>query len=173
MGKVVFIIGGSRSGKTAFALAKAREASVGSSRVYIATAQPLDAEMEERIEKHRRERGSTWATCEEPLYLGRAVRAASGAHAVAVIDCLTLWLSNLLCSTLDAAAAQDDFIDSLASAGLTLDVFVVSNEVGMGIVPDNEMARQFRDMAGRLHQRLAGLADEVYLMAAGIPVKIK
>jgi adenosylcobinamide kinase/adenosylcobinamide-phosphate guanylyltransferase len=90
-----------------------------------------------------------------------------------VIDCLTLWLSNLLSGNLDVEEAQDDFIDSLAAPGPALDIFVVSNEVGMGIVPENEMARQFRDMAGRLHQRLAGLADEVYLMAAGIPVKIK
>ena len=173
MSKVVFIIGGSRSGKTAFALSRALETSGESSRVYIATAQPLDAEMEERIEKHRKERGSAWATCEEPLYLGRAVRTASGAYAVAVIDCLTLWLSNLLCSNLDMEEAQDDFIDSLAAPGPFLRIFVVSNEVGLGIVPENDTARQFRDMAGRLHQRLAGLADEVYLMVAGIPVKIK
>ncbi len=173
MSKVVFVIGGSRSGKTAFALGKALEAAGESSRVYIATAQPLDAEMEERIEKHRRERGSAWATREEPLHLGRAVRAASGSYAVAVIDCLTLWLSNLLCSDLDLEEAQDDFIDCLRTPGRLLHIFVVSNEVGMGIVPENDMARQFRDVAGRLHQRLAGLADEVYLMVAGIPVKIK
>ena len=173
MSNVVLVIGGSRSGKTAFALGKAQEASGESSRVYIATAQPLDAEMEERIEKHRRERGSAWATSEEPLHLGRAVRAASRSYAVAVIDCLTLCLSNLLCSNLDVEEAQDDFIDSLRTPGRLLHIFVVSNEVGMGIVPENDMARQFRDMAGRLHQRLAGLADEVYLMVAGIPVKIK
>jgi len=173
MSKVVFVIGGSRSGKTAFALGKAQEASGENSRIYIATAQPLDAEMEERIEKHRRERGSAWATCEEPLHLGRAVRAASRSCAVAVIDRLTLWLSNLLGSNLDVEEAQDDFIDSLRIPGRLLCIFVVSNEVGMGIVPENDMARQFRDMAGRLHQRLAGLADEVYLMVAGIPVKIK
>jgi adenosylcobinamide kinase/adenosylcobinamide-phosphate guanylyltransferase len=173
MSKVVVVIGGSRSGKTAFALGRAQEAAGVGSRVYIATAQPLDAEMEERIEKHRRERGSAWATCEEPLHLGRAVRAASGSSAVAVIDCLTLWLSNLLCSNLDVEEAQDDFIDSLRTPGRLRHIFVVSNEVGMGIVPENDMARRFRDMAGRLHQRLAGLADEVYLMVAGIPVKIK
>jgi len=173
MSKVVVVIGGSRSGKTAFALGRAQEAAGVGSRVYIATAQPLDTEMEERIEKHRRERGSAWATCEEPLHLGRAVRAASGSSAVAVIDCLTLWLSNLLCSNLDVEEAQDDFIDSLRTPGRLRHIFVVSNEVGMGIVPENDMARRFRDMAGRLHQRLAGLADEVYLMVAGIPVKIK
>ncbi len=114
MSKVVFVIGGSRSGKTAFALSKAQEAAGVGSRVYIATAQPLDAEMEERIAKHRAERGSAWATCEEPLHLGRALRAASRSHAVAVIDCLTLWLSNLLCGNLDVEEAQDDFIDALA-----------------------------------------------------------
>jgi adenosylcobinamide kinase/adenosylcobinamide-phosphate guanylyltransferase len=173
MSNVVFVIGGSRSGKTAFALGKAQEAAGVGSRVYIATAQPLDPEMEDRIEKHRRERGSAWATCEEPLHLGSAVRAASRSYTVAVIDCLTLWLSNLLCGNLDVEEAQDDFIDSLRTPGRLLHIFVVSNEVGMGIVPENDMARRFRDMAGRLHQRLAGLADEVYLMVAGIPVKIK
>ena len=173
MGKLVFIIGGARSGKSSFALRKALAASDEKSRVYIATAQALDMEMEERIEKHKMDRGSAWATCEAPLHLGRAVRAACGAYAVALIDCLTLWLSNLLCSNLDMEEAQDDFIDSLAAPGPFLRIFVVSNEVGLGIVPENDTARQFRDMAGRLHQRLAGLADEVYLMVAGIPVKIK
>jgi adenosylcobinamide kinase/adenosylcobinamide-phosphate guanylyltransferase len=151
----------------------AREVAGVGSRVYIATAQPLDAEMEGRIEKHKAERGSAWATCEEPLHLGSAVRAASRSYEVAVIDCLTLWLSNLLCGNLDVEEAQDEFIDSLAAPGRLLHIFVVSNEVGLGIVPENDMARQFRDTAGRLHQRLAGLADEVYLMVAGIPVKIK
>ncbi len=173
MSKVVFVIGGSRSGKTAFALSLAREAAGENSRVYIATAQPLDAEMEERIEKHKAERGSAWATCEEPLHLGSAVRAASGSYEAAVIDCLTLWVSNLLCGNVDVEEAQDDFIGSLAAPGRLLRIVVVSNEVGMGIVPENETARQFRDTAGRLHQRVAGLADEVYLMVAGIPVKIK
>jgi adenosylcobinamide kinase/adenosylcobinamide-phosphate guanylyltransferase len=101
------------------------------------------------------------------------VRTASGAYAVALIDCLTLWLSNLLCNNLDVEEAEADFLDALDGPGRSIDIFVVSNEVGMGIVPENEMARQFRDVAGRLHQRLAGLADEVYLMAAGIPLKIK
>ncbi len=173
MNKVVFVIGGSRSGKTSFALGMAHEAAGMSNKVYIATAQPLDAEMADRIEKHRRERGSAWATIEEPLRLGSALRTASASYAVAVVDCLTLWLSNLLGGNRDIEAAQDDFIDSLADPGGTLRVFVVSNEVGLGIVPENDMARQFRDLTGRLHQRLARLADEVYLIVAGIPVKIK
>jgi adenosylcobinamide kinase/adenosylcobinamide-phosphate guanylyltransferase len=173
MGKLVFIIGGARSGKSSFALRKALAESDEKSRVYIATAQALDEEMEERIEKHKMDRGSAWATCEAPLHLGRAVRAACGVYAVALIDCLTLWLSNLLCSNLDPGEAEADFLDALGGPDRPIDIFVVSNEVGMGIVPENEMARQFRDAAGRLHQRLAGLADEVYLMATGIPLKIK
>src|SRR5208337_4617566 len=112
-------------------------------------------------------------TLEEPLHLGRAVRGLAQAHDVAIIDCLTLWLSNILGAGLSVEETQEDFVESLRSLTGSTRLFIVSNEVGMGIVPENEMARQFRDMAGRLNQRLAGLADEVYLMAAGIPVKIK
>lgn len=171
MGRVVLVIGGARSGKTAFALAKAAEAP--GKKVYVATAQPLDGEMEARIEAHRRQRGSLWETHEEPLDLGRAIEAVCPDHPVAVIDCLTLWLSNLLCAHRDFEAAEAAFIDALRGLPGTSQVFVVANEVGMGIVPENEMARQFRDMAGRLNQRVAEAADEVFLVAAGIPVKIK
>ncbi len=173
MGKLTFIIGGARSGKTSFALQQAMAASEGKSRVYIATAQALDAEMEERIEKHKRERGNAWAAMEAPLHLGQAVKAACGVYGVALIDCLTLWLSNLLCNNLGMEEAQAEFFDALGGPERPIDIFVVSNEVGMGIVPENALARQFRDEAGRLHQRLAALADEVYLVTAGIPVKIK
>jgi adenosylcobinamide kinase/adenosylcobinamide-phosphate guanylyltransferase len=171
MGRVVLVIGGARSGKTAFALAKASEAP--GTKVYVATAQPLDGEMVARIEAHKRQRGSLWETLEEPLDLGRAIEAACRTHPVAVIDCLTLWLSNLLCARADFVAAETAFIDALNALPAPSQVFVVSNEVGMGIVPENEMARQFRDMAGRLNQRVAEAADEVFLVAAGIPVKIK
>jgi len=171
MGRVVLVIGGARSGKTAFALRRASEAP--GKKVYVATAEPLDGEMEARIDAHRKQRGSLWETREEPLDLGRALDAVCRTHPVAVVDCLTLWLSNLLCAKADLEAALAAFIDSLRTLPGPSQVFVVSNEVGMGIVPENDMAREFRDVAGRLNQRVAEVADEVFLVLAGIPVKIK
>ena len=171
MARVVLVIGGARSGKTSFALRRASE--VSGKKVYVATAEPRDEEMEARIAAHRAERGSLWETVEEPLDLAGTLAAVSRTHEVAVIDCVTLWLSNLLCSNADADAAQDAFIASLRTLPESSQVFVVSNEVGMGIVPENGLARQFRDMAGRLNQRIAQESHEVFLMAAGIPVKIK
>lgn len=170
-GRVTFVIGGTRSGKSSFAL---REASrLAGRKVFVATARAFDAEMEERIEKHRAERGADWETCEEPVDLAGAVRKVSLTHDVALIDCLTLWLSNLLGERDTAQRAQDDFVDSLKALERGTHLFVVSNEVGMGIVPENALAREFRDVAGRLNQRVAEAASEVFLVVAGIPVKIK
>ncbi len=171
MSSIVFVFGGARSGKSAFALAQA--SAMAGKKVYVATAQAHDAEMVERIDKHRRERGSDWETLEEPMFLGRAVRSVSRTHDIAIIDCLTLWLSNLLGEGDASEEAEDDLIDALRTLDHMTRLFIVSNEVGMGIVPENALARQFRDMAGRLHQRVAGVADEVFLVAAGIPIKIK
>lgn len=171
MGSITFVFGGTRSGKSAFALAQA--SAMPGRKIYVATAQALDAEMEERIARHRRDRGSDWETLEEPLHLGRAVRGLAQTYEVAIIDCLTLWLSNLLGADLPVEEAQEDLAASLRSMTGRARLFIVSNEVGMGIVPENEMARQFRDMAGRLNQRIAGIADECFFVAAGIPLKIK
>lgn len=171
MSSIVFIFGGARSGKSAFALAQA--SAMPGRKVYVATAQAHDAEMEDRIDRHRRERGSDWETLEEPLLLGRAVRSLATTYDIAIIDCLTLWLSNLLCTDDRVEEAEEDLIESLRGLDHMTRLFVVSNEVGMGIVPENEMARRFRDMAGRLNQRVAGVADEVFFVAAGIPIKIK
>ena len=171
MSSIVFVFGGARSGKSAFALARA--SAMAGKKVYVATAQAHDAEMTDRIDKHKRERGSQWETLEEPVLLGRAVRSVSLTHDIAIIDCLTLWLSNLLAAGDSFEKAEEDFIDALRCLDHMERLFIVSNEVGMGIVPENVLARQFRDMAGRLHQRVAGVADEVFLVAAGIPVKIK
>jgi adenosylcobinamide kinase/adenosylcobinamide-phosphate guanylyltransferase len=172
MSRITFIIGGARSGKSSYALARASE--IPGSKVYVATAQAFDDEMKERIEKHRKERGKEWDTYEEPLRLSNALKTVSRTYRAVVIDCLTLWLSNLLCSDADVARATDAFVESLhTAADEPAHVFIVSNEVGMGIVPDNEMARKFRDMAGKLNQRVAGVADEVYLLAAGLPLRLK
>lgn len=170
-GRVVFVTGGTRSGKSSFALDEASR--TRGRKVFVATAQAFDTEMEERIRKHKHERGSDWETHEEPIDLASAVRSVSRTHDVAVIDCLTLWLSNLLGAEGEIEKAQDDFIESLRNVEKGMHLFIVSNEVGMGIVPENAMARRFRDMAGRLNQRVAEVASEVFFVVAGIPVKIK
>lgn len=167
--RITFVIGGARSGKSAFALARASE--MPGNKVFIATAQAYDGEMQDRIRKHQLERGDSWVTIEEPLYLGRALESIKGSYEVLVVDCLTLWLSNLMMNNGDIENETEAFLNSLSDPGGPL--FAVSNEVGMGIVPENELARKFRDLAGRLNQQVAALADEVYLVAAGIPLKIK
>jgi adenosylcobinamide kinase/adenosylcobinamide-phosphate guanylyltransferase len=142
-------------------------------KVYIATAQALDDEMKDRIAKHKTERGSDWNTMEEPVRISDAVRSAAREYDVVLIDCLTLWLSNLLCSDADVENEVEVLFDSLPIARHASQLFIVSNEVGQGIVPDNALARRFRDLAGHLNRKVAGIADEVYLVTAGIPIKIK
>jgi len=172
MGRIAFVIGGTRSGKSSFALSRAN--ALPGRKVYLATAQARDAEMAERIANHKKERGVEWETSEEALHLGPAVRNISATHDAVIIDCLTIWLSNLLCDGPDVEQEQADFLDSLRSIEDTAThLFIVSNEVGMGIVPENALARMFRDMAGKLNQQVAQIADEVFLVAAGIPLRIK
>jgi adenosylcobinamide kinase/adenosylcobinamide-phosphate guanylyltransferase len=171
MSNVVFVTGGTRSGKSSFALESA--SSIAGRKVFVATAQAFDTEMEERIKKHREERGSEWDTLEESLDLASAVRRASQTHDVAVIDCLTLWVSNLMGAGVAVESAQDAFIEGLRALREGMHIFIVSNEVGMGIVPENAMARQFRDLAGRLNQKVAKVASSVFLVVAGVPLKIK
>jgi adenosylcobinamide kinase/adenosylcobinamide-phosphate guanylyltransferase len=171
MGRLIFITGGARSGKSSFALDAASKS--GGMRAYVATAQALDEEMRTRIEDHRRERGDGWDTFEEPNGLADAVRRLKGRYGVLLIDCLTLWLSNVMLSGMDVEEEGDALLGALGEARAAMDIYVVSNEVGMGIVPDNEAARRFRDLAGALNRKVAGAADEVYLTVAGIPVRIK
>lgn len=168
--KITFVIGGARSGKSSFALNRASE--LPGEKVYIATAQAFDAEMSDRIARHKEERNSDWDTVEEPLGIAETIKGMSDNYKVIVIDCLTLWLSNLLLADKEIEREIDAFISSLFTLHSSR-VFIVSNEVGMGIVPENELARRFRDLSGQLNQKMAAAADEVYLVAAGIPVKIK
>ena len=161
------VLGGARSGKSRFALARAE--STSSRLVMIATAEALDAEMAERIARHRAERGARWRTVEAPLDLARALRSLTRDDC-AVVDCLTLWLSNLMHAERDLEAEWAALIDALAGP---VDAILVSNEVGWGVVPDNALARRFRDEAGRLHQRLAGEAERVVLVVAGLPLILK
>jgi adenosylcobinamide kinase/adenosylcobinamide-phosphate guanylyltransferase len=164
-----FVIGGARSGKTRYALEQAL-ARPASRRVMIVTAQVLDEEMAQRIARHRAERGEDWATVEEPLNLAAAVRGLAAGEA-AVIDCLTLWLSNLMLGDLDVGAATRELSQALAASAA--EIFVVSNEVGQGIVPDNALARRFRDEAGWMNQAMAAAAGRAVLVAAGLPLVLK
>src|SRR5512137_2316762 len=170
--KIYFITGGARSGKSAFAEKIA--ADIAGKRAYLATAQALDAEMVARIEHHRQRRGSAWDTYEEPLAVAELVKKLSGRYAVVLLDCLTLWLSNIMART----RSHDEIDAHLVELVSVMKAFsgvciIVSNEVGLGIVPDNPLARQFRDQAGFANQKIALAADEAYLLASGIPLKIK
>jgi adenosylcobinamide kinase / adenosylcobinamide-phosphate guanylyltransferase len=166
---ITFVFGGARSGKSSFALKSASE--MEGRKAYIATAQALDDEMKERIEKHKQERSSAWDTFEEPLHIPALLGGMTGKYGAVVIDCLTLWLSNLMHHGSDIEAEMEALIASARSCDAPL--FVISNEVGLGIVPENRMARIFRDYAGVMNRRVASASDNVYLLAAGIPVKIK
>ena len=168
--KIVFITGGTRSGKSWFALEGASK--IPGRHAFIATAMPVDDEMKLRIEKHREDRRDGWDTYEEPVQITRVIREIEGKYGAIIVDCLTLWLSNILLDGVDVEAEIEDLVSNLRKFSES-SVFIVSNEVGMGIVPENELARKFRDMAGRLNQRVAEIADEVFITVAGIPVKIK
>ncbi len=167
--KIIFIIGGARSGKSSFALNEASK--IKGQKAYIATAEAHDDEMRERIERHKKGRGDEWDTYEEPLKIAAVLSDIKNRYTVVVLDCLTLWLSNIMRNRLEIENGINTFVNSLKDS--PCHVFIVSNEVGMGIVPDNELAREFRDWAGFLNQKVAETADEVYLVTAGIPVRIK
>lgn len=143
----------------------------GLSRHYIATGRAWDDEMRQRIDKHREDRGEGWETHEEPLALAACIADVARADRAILVDCLTLWVTNLMLEERDIAAECAGLLDVISNAPGRL-VFV-SNEVGLGIVPENRMAREFRDHAGRLHQQIAALVPEVYFVAAGLPLKMK
>ncbi len=165
---LVLVLGGARSGKSRFALERA--AALGSPRVFVATAEARDPEMAERIARHRAERSSEWRTIEEPTRLAEIVREATSG--VLLIDCLTLWLSNVMEGTSPPVAEAIDAL--VATLGERRGAIVaVSNEVGLGIVPENAVAREFRDHAGTMNRKVAEIATELHLLVAGQPLRIK
>ena len=164
----ILVTGGARSGKSAFA--EGLIAAMPGDPVYIATARPGDAEMAERIARHRASRGPGWTTIEEPLDLCAALANSDG-QGPRIVDCLTLWLSNLMLAEAEWEAAATALADTLA--GQASPVVLVTNEVGLGIVPDTPLGRAFRDAAGMLNQRIAHACDAVYLVVAGQPLKVK
>jgi adenosylcobinamide kinase/adenosylcobinamide-phosphate guanylyltransferase len=177
MSRTIFITGGARSGKSTFAETLVLQS--GSNPCYLATAQSLDHEMDERISRHRQRRGDSWHTAEEPLDLSNALKNRDGAFSAILVDCLTLWLTNLLLAgDLQGKELEDAImahVRHLAGILRTMQtpVFIVSNEVGMGIVPEHRLGRIFRDIAGQANQTIAAAADEAWLVASGIPIKLK
>ncbi|WP_439393210.1 bifunctional adenosylcobinamide kinase/adenosylcobinamide-phosphate guanylyltransferase [Bradyrhizobium sp. PMVTL-01] len=165
---VILITGGARSGKSTRAEARAR--AFPGQPVYVATAEALDGEMQARITRHRARRGTDWIEREVPLDLVPALLATDGGGA-RLVDCLTLWLSNLMHATRDWERDVRELAGALPR--LSSPVVFVTNEVGLGIVPDNALARSFRDAAGIMNQIIAGVADEVEFIVAGLPMKLK
>ena len=166
---VTLVLGGARSGKSRYAESLV-EGGAGA-KVYLATAEAGDAEMAARIAAHRARRGPSWTTLEAPLELAGALASASTRETAVLVDCLTLWLSNILAAGRDPGAETGRLLAALP--GLGGPVVFVSNEVGQGVVPVNALARRFVDEAGRLHQALAAAADSVVLMTAGLPLTLK
>lgn len=167
--RAVFVLGGARSGKSRFAETLVSE--TGLERHYVATGQAWDDEMRDRIAQHRADRGDLWQTHEEPIDLVARLAAIDSDGRAVLVDCLTLWVTNLMMAERNMAAEFAALTEFLPTARSRL--VLVSNEVGLGIVPENRMAREFRDHAGRLHQMVAAACAEVYFIAAGLPLKIK
>ena len=171
--EIVLVLGGCRSGKSTYALQTA-ENITADKKIFVATCVPQDDEMTQRVARHQKERGQHWTTIEEPLRLPEVISERSPNADVMLIDCLTLWVSNLLMKTADEKKWDKvvcQLIEALKTASCPL--VVVSNEVGAGIVPDNRLARQYRDIIGRVNQAVAKTAGKVVWMVAGIPVVVK
>lgn len=165
----LFVLGGARSGKSRYAQARAE--SLPGDLLYIATAQAFDEEMADRIARHVADRGPRWSTLDVPLDLPAAILANAAQEHVLLVDCLTLWTSNLMFTERDLDAETEALATAVAQAGGP--VILVANEVGLGIVPDNALARRFRDAAGRINQAIAAAAEEVQFIAAGLPLRLK
>ncbi len=167
--RLTLVLGGARSGKSRYA-ERAIEAAAGGG-LYLATADIADAEMAARIAGHRARRGPTWSTIEEPIEIAGRIEAEARPDRPILVDCLTLWLSNLMHAGRDIGAETERLLAALAAARGP--VVLVANEVGLGIVPETPLGRAFRDQAGRLNQRVAAMAERVVFVAAGLPMPLK
>lgn len=172
MRETVLIIGGCRSGKSGHALHLAEQ--LAGQKIFIATCVPGDKEMEQRVLHHQKQRNPNWKTLEVPLLLSESIRENSGRGHVILVDCLTLWINNLIMENDDPEHIDMHIQQLIQSLEKTeCPVILVSNEVGTGIVPENRLARLFRDVAGFANQKIAACVDRVIWMVAGIPVEIK
>ena len=168
----VLVLGGARSGKSRFAL-ELGEKTPGK-KVFVATCQPFDLEMKERIGSHRQNRNASWETIEAFFNLAERIREIRESYQVILIDCLTLWLSNWVLKEDQEAKVRQEISTLVGAIQQTLTpVILVTNEVGMGIVPPTPLGRRFRDLQGELNQAIAGIVDELYLVTAGVPLRIK
>jgi len=168
-----FVTGGCRSGKSSHAQ-KLAESLASDNRLYVATLQPMDTEMERRVTDHQAQRDDSWYTIEEPYDIVRVIEEEQGRAGVILVDCITLWVTNLFM----AEQTEEEilaFVDAFAEAAAAsrVPVVTVSNEVGMGIVPDNALSRQFRDIQGAANQRIAAKAHKVIFTVSGIPMTVK
>jgi len=171
---ITLVLGGARSGKSRFAEMQAESwlrNNPSGERIYIATAQAFDDEMRDKIARHKTQRGENWRTIEEPFELARRLAEENAENRFILVDCLTLWLSNLVLNEIDTNDATDRLYDCLEKT--KGEIVIVSNEVGLGIVPDNKLSRQFRDTQGSANQRLARTAHKVVLVTAGLPLVLK
>ena len=168
---IQFILGGARSGKSRLAEQIAHQ--LGKTVIYVATAQAGDAEMQARIQHHRQQRPKTWKLCEEPLYLAQQLKVLDHPNTVILVDCLTLWMSNLLMQSEENFAEQQITALLEVLPHLQADIILVSNETGLGVVPMGEITRKFVDETGRLHQQLGEIADKVQFCVAGFPMLLK
>lgn len=166
---VHLILGGARSGKSGYAESLAKQTAFDVT--YVATAQAHDQEMSERIVQHQLDRPNHWSTIEEPLALADVIKTHSKPNSVVLVDCLTLWLMNVMHHELDLAQEVDQVLAALEQAQSM--VILVSNEISMGVVPMGELSRRYVDNLGRLHQQIAKQAQQVTLMVAGIPMAVK
>ncbi len=162
---MILVTGGERSGKSSFALEKGLD--VGNKRAFIATAEPFDDEMTDRIRKHKEERKVLFETFEEPVRLDKILKKTAS-YDVCIVECLTTWLGNILYRELDPMVMTDGLIKALNGNEI-----IVTNEVGMGVISADPMTRKYVDDLGRLNSKIAKMADEVYFMVSGIPVKVK
>jgi len=169
--KVLLVTGGGRSGKSSYAL---QRASGYPRRGFVATAEAFDDEMRRRIEKHQAERGNQFETVEAPVALADGIRSLAGRADVVIVDCLTVWLGNLMYKGRVHNGQSGELDDLLALlADPPLDIILVTNEVGLGIIPGDAMSREYRDLAGLVNQRVAAAADEVVLVVCGLPLTLK
>ena len=179
MGRILFVLGGARSGKSRYAQSRAAQAAgPGRPVAFIATAEGRDEEMQGRIDRHRRDRPAGWITLEAPREAGKALQGIGPEAGAVLVDCLTLLVSNLLLAAPDPGKAEQAVLAEIASLlaaarAAPAPVILVSNEVGQGVVPPTELGRAFRDIAGRAHQLVAAEADEVVFLTAGLPQKLK
>lgn len=172
---LVFILGGAKSGKSKWALNYAEKLKGINTYYYLATAIPFDNEMQERIKEHQKERDKRWNTLEEPLELPLKLKSLKAPSVLVLVDCLTLWVSNLLYYRYPLEKYFQDLLTELSHIKEREDflVLLVSNEVGLSLVPESELGRLFRDYSGILNQKIASLAKEVYFIVAGLPIKLK